>query len=35
VAAGIGEGARPLPSVRVVEGRFTNDPRVLTDWILD
>jgi dienelactone hydrolase len=35
VAAGIGEGARPLPSVRVVDGRFTNDPRVLTDWLRD
>ena len=33
VAAGIGAGAWPLPSVRVVDGRFTDDPRVLTDWL--
>jgi dienelactone hydrolase len=33
VSSGIGEGARPLPSIQVVEKRFTDDPRVLTDWI--
>jgi dienelactone hydrolase/pimeloyl-ACP methyl ester carboxylesterase len=33
VAAGIGEGAPNFPSVRLAEGRFTRDPRVLTDWL--
>jgi len=33
VAAGIGGEAPRLPFVRVAEGRFTRDPRLLIDWI--
>jgi dienelactone hydrolase len=33
VSAGVGGGARPLASVQVAEGRFTDDPRVLTAWV--
>ena len=34
VAAGIGKLTRRLPSVRVVEGRFSDKPRLLTDWLM-
>jgi dienelactone hydrolase len=33
VAAGVGEAAQRLPSVRVTAERFTRDPRVLTEWL--
>jgi hypothetical protein len=33
IAAGAGAPARPIPSVRLTEGRFTTDTRLLTDWL--
>ena len=33
IAAGLGEPLRDNPSVRAVNGRFSEDPRILTDWI--
>jgi hypothetical protein len=35
IAAGIGDALRDNPSVQAVPGRFSRDPRVLTDWIGD
>ena len=35
VAAGVGRGALGIPSVRVTDGWFTRDPRVLTEWMRD
>ncbi len=33
IAAGLGEPLRVNPAVRAVNGRFSEDPRILTDWI--
>ena len=35
IAAGVGDALRDNPSVRAVPGRFSQDPRILTDWIGD
>ncbi len=35
IAAGVGGESRDNPTVRAVPGRFSQDPRILTDWIGD
>jgi dienelactone hydrolase len=35
IAAGVGDALRDFPSVLAVPGPFSQDPRILTDWIGD
>jgi hypothetical protein len=32
-AAGLGKTGRRLPALQQVEGSFTEDPAILTDWL--